>query len=313
MKYSRLKTLVIPFLFLLPLILLALVLLRPKGGHDGSDIEGVVVDITRNLPEESMAQLEKAASVREFTGILEAMRKEPSPVPNAIVTAKGDLVTKQAKTDARGSFAFTGLPCGEYAVSAQIPSGVSENGKRRLATVKPMKIYLQRTGIEAAVTVPVRSDLVTLRGRVADVSGRPIRGAKIRGEPHPLPESPEATPPTRFAVSGIDGQYELSGFVPHALYTIAGYLNGGDPTGGGQSPFYVKVHAEADGYAEDKTSVAIVPLVTEDILGPARRLLKVLSKLQTQSEGSSKFLEKTNTLLPSSLGNTITGIDIVLK
>ena len=48
-----------------------------------------------------------------------------------------------------------------------------------------------------------------------------------------------------------------------------------------------------DRYAEDKTNVAIVPLVTEDVLGSARRLLKVLSKLQTQAQGSSKFLENT--------------------
>ena len=313
MKYSRLKILVIPFLPLLPLVLLAVMWLRPEGGHDGSHIEGVVVDITPNLFEESLAQVEKAASAREFRDILEARRKEPLPVPYAIVTAKGDSVTKLAKTDSRGSFAFTGLPCGEYAVSAQIASGVSEDVQGRMASVKPIKIYLPRAGIEAAVSVPVRSDLVTLRGRVADVSGRPIRGARVRGEPHPVPESPEAMPPTRFAVSGIDGQYELRGFLPQALYAVAGYLSGGDPTEGGQSPFYVKVHAEADGYVEDKTNAAIVPLVTEDVLGPARRLLKVLSKWQTQSEVSSNFLEKTNTVLPSSLGNTITGIDIVLK
>ena len=302
-----------PFLLLLPLILLTMILLRFKGGHHASHIQGVVVDVTPNVSEESLAQVEKAATVRELTELLEGMRQDPTPVPGAIVVAKGDSVTKQAKTDSQGSFAFTGLPCGEYEVSAQISSRVSANGNRRMATVKPIKTYLPRSGFTAAVTVPVRGDLVTLRGRVADVSGRPIRGAKISGEPHPMPESPEATPPTRFAVSGIDGQYELSGFVPHGLYTIAGYLNGGDPTEGGQRPFYVKVHVEAAGYLQDKTNVPFVPIVTEDAVGPARRLLKLLSKLQTQSQGSSKLVEKEGVSLPSSHDNTITGVDIVLQ
>lgn len=279
-------------------------------------IQGTVVDITPDISQESLAKLDKAGernSEKEFIQILKGMYEAPSPVPNAFVTATGDSVTKKANTDSEGKFKFTGLPDGAYELSAEVSPEASEMGEKRMTTTKPKVVTLFGTNPAATVMLSVRGDLVTVRGRITDVQGRPIAGAKVRGEPYPMPESAEATPPTRFAVSGSDGSYELSGFVPNDISKIGGYLGGGDPTEFGQNPFYVKVHVEADGYVQDKTSVPRVPLVTEELLEPARRLLKILSKLQTRSDGSSKFHEKKDILLPSSHGNVITHIDIVLK
>lgn len=160
----------------------------------------------------------------------------------------------------------------------------------------------------------VRSDLITVRGRITDTQGRPIAGAKVCGEPSPSPDSSEIMKcyPTRFAVSDPDGSYELNWFVPPDLDQISGYLLGGNPTFNNR-PFYVKVYVKANGFAQDKANVPNVPLVTEELLFPARRFLNIEKKLQTLLKGSSDKVEKKDVYLPSSHGNTITGIDIVLE
>jgi len=180
-------------------------------------------------------------------------------------------------------------------------------------TVKPVKIYRVMSNSTNAVTLRVRSDLIAVEGRITDTEGRPVANAKIRGEPYPMPESAEATPPTRFAISGTDGSYELSGFCPNDIYKIAGYLNGGDPTESGQNPFYIKVYAEAAGYVQDKATAPEVPLVTEELLNPTRRLIKLLNKWADDAKADVKIIEKKDIFLPASYGNTIVGIDIILN
>lgn len=312
MKPLKLRTVFTIFLAVIPAILVALIWMRARERHNASYIQGIVVDETPDLSEKSLTQLEMATSEKEFLQILEGMRKGPIPVPNAVVTAKSDLVTKKANTDSKGKFRLIGLPSGDYEVLAEVSSGASTAGKRRMATFKPVKVYLRGSTLTASVQVTVRSDLVAIRGRIMDVEGRPIVGAKVSGEPFPMPESAEATPPTRFAVSGADGSYELSGFRPDGIYRIAGYLGGGDPTEFGQNPFYVKVYVEADGFEQDKTKIPKIPLATEELLEPARRFLKIMRKLDPSPERSSKFVEKKDVFLPPSEKNAITGIDIVL-
>ena len=312
------------------LVLIAMIGIRVhnanKAQHSAStasfscSIQGIVENITPDISEQRFAKLENAAaanSEKEFEQVLNGMYSTPSPAPKVIVTAKGDLVTKNVTTDSEGKFKIVGLPSKNYELSATASSRASPNGDNLMATMKPEKIYFHgRSNATVAVRLEVRGDLLTVRGKITDAQGRPIAGAKIRGEPYPTPESIEATPPTRFAVSGADGSYELSGFIPDDIYKTAGYLGGGDPTrddaGGSTIPFYAEVHVEADGFVHDKANTPKVPLVTERILNPARRLLKVLAKLESGAKGSSQIGEQKGILLPPSKGNTITGIDIAL-
>lgn len=292
-------------------------------GKDTGQIHGLVVDTTPNLSQENFTKLDMAVkrkSNNEFSQILGEMYRVSSPAPNAIVTATGDSVTKKTTTDAKGRFKFTDLPNGAYdlpsegyALTAEVLADVSKAGTKWAMTVKPKMVYRVMSNSTNPVTLRVRSDLIAVRGRITDTEGRPVANAKIRGEPYPEPESAEATPPTRFAISGTDGFYEMSGFCPNDIYKIAGYLNGGDPTESGQNPFYIKVYAEADGYVQDKATAPKVPLVTEELLDPARRLLKLLSKVADDAKADVKAIEKTDVLLPASHGNTIVGIDIILN
>ena len=313
MKPLKLRTVFTIFLAVVPAILLALIWMRARVRQTASYIQGIVVDESPDLSERSLAKLEMVTSEKEFLQVLEGMRRGPLPVPNAVVTAKGDSVTKKTNTDTNGKFKFTGLPSGDYEISAEVSSGARSKG---MATLKPVKVYLRGSTLTASVQVPVRSDLVAISGRILDVEGRPIVGAKVCGEPFPMPETTEISPPTRFAVSGADGFYEMSGFCPPSLFGIAGYLNGGVPTSDTAAScgeaFFVQAYVKADGFEQDKKIIPQIPLVTEELLGPARRLLNILGKLETQAKGTSELAEKKAVFLPPSEGNAITGIDIVL-
>lgn len=280
--------------------------------QDRFDLEGAVIDNTPDISQ-VFDKIEAATpkSEEEFLQAFKGMPL-PQPVPNLAVTARGGTITEKAVTDSQGKFQFIGLPRGVYELSAEMLSrsaGMREG--RRMATAK------ERVNLDTnrRVNLRLRTDLVNVKGRITDANGKPVAGAKVRGEYYPWPESAELAKfyPTHLAVSDADGSYELSEFVPQDIRSNAGYLMGGDPTQNNQYPFYVEVHVEADGFIQDKTNVPRVPLVTEELLGPARRFLEIMNKLDILMKGSSNKVEKKDLRLPSSQGNTITGIDIVLK
>ena len=273
----------------------------------GYEIIGTVEDASQQL---SLEKLATAKSFEEFFRIFGGMMSCRSAA-NVTVTAKGVSVTNTTLTDSRGNFKFTGLPAEHYEISAEMPSRFFGTGKERIAKAR---IPFRFDGHSRRVCLKLRTDLVTIKRLITDSGGHPISGAKIRGIPVPC-ESGEVDKcyPERFAVSGTDGSYELSDMVPFDILKIAGYLMGGDPTSFGQYPFFVVVSVEANGYVQDKKNKPRVPLVTEELLVPARRLVKIMSNLETLTKGSSKKIEKADIYLPSSQSNTITGIDIVLK
>lgn len=154
---------------------------------------------------------------------------------------------------------------------------------------------------------------VTVKGRVLDSEGRPIAGAKVRGCPDADLTSERARKfPTRYAVSGSDGFYELTDLAPPDISDIAAYLKGRDPIHFSQDPFYLYVLAEAEGFRRGTKYAAHVPLITEDLLKPARRMEKIMTVLEAirDGRGTPNLPELP---LPASRSNTIAGIDIVLE
>lgn len=284
------------------------------GSESRVQIRGKVVDVTPDLSRAAtaLAKLDTADAANlesEFGRVLDGMYGTNRSATSALVTAKGDAISKETVTDTLGEFSFVGLPSGDYELTVGVVSGT---GTGQLATVQPRRVYRISSNATAAVTLPARRDFVAIRGRITDAQGQPIPGAKVRGEPYPVPESADATPPTRHAVSGVDGSYELSGFVPDSIYRIAGFLAGGDPTEFGQHSFYAEVHVEAEGHVQEKTNVPRVALVTEELLAPARHLLRSLNRLRTSS-GERELVEKKELRLPPSQGSTIGPVDIKLK
>jgi len=275
---------------------------------------GQVPDAIQDLEEEAHELWEKA--LKDAFGESRSQRR----MPGVLVTLRGESLASETTTDAQGRYHFTGLPRGTYVISATAPvRPPSRNGPERITTArKEFKVY----GSNQTVDLEFHGESITLKGRITDARGRPIAGAKLRGEPYPLPEVSELTPATRFAVSAADGSYEMRGFVPFHVWDIVKYLAGSDMIPDGHYfhnySFYSEVFVEADGFVQHKKNVPRVPIVSEDMLDAARRFGKILNQMaaivnemEPQRE-IEPWREKQDLSPPASHGNSITGIDIVL-
>ncbi len=277
-------------------------------------VSGTVIDATPDYTQVDFDKIVTAKTEEELGQVFSVLRQTDRPAPNAIVRLRSESITREVVVDSAGKFSLTGVPAGEdYDLWAEAPSRLSGTAGKRMATATAR---IEQLSSSRRVNLQLRADRVILRGRLTDADNRPVAGARVRGEPYPLPETRELTPPTRFAISEADGTYELCDLgPPFGLLAIAGYLNGGDPTRQGQYPFFVEVLVEAEGYGQNTAKVPRVPLVTEEVLDPARRLLKALSHLENTTRRDERLTvtgEKKGLPLPASHGNVITGIDIML-
>lgn len=153
---------------------------------------------------------------------------------------------------------------------------------------------------------------VVVKGRITDVRGHPIAGARVTGIQEIIDPGNMHNPHVVKTVSRPDGSYELTGLNPPSVWRTAGFLNGGDPTLDGHS-FYLIVRIEAEGFVQPRGQIPRFPRVTQDLLDSARRLLKLMGRIQACRSGRSEIREKEGLpALPASQGNVITGIDIIL-
>lgn len=268
-------------------------------------ISGIVIDETPDYSPEMLEKLKNSVTgeaPEAFMLVLQDMHV-PAPLPGAMVELKGKDLSRQIKTDTEGRFLFKDLPTGLYEISVVSPTAQS-------VLNNPYRVEF--SGKNRDIKLPLRNDLVTIKGRITDPKGQPIAGAKVRGEPTPSHESTDVMKfyPTRTAISNPDGYYELNGFVPRDIQTVAGYLNGGNPVAEGY-PFYVALHAESEGYIQPRETVPQVPLVTEQLLHSARIFLNILHSAGQKGNPGSK--KKARPDLPTSQGNIINGIDIILQ
>lgn len=268
---------------------------------DRFDIHGTVMDATPDVSQETFAKLAASKSQKEFEQNLMAMLGEQL-ASNVVVRARGASVTKEAVTDVQGKFKITGLPHGVYDVSAEMTLRPSGTRVERMATAEKRVDNNNRS-----IDLQLHENLVAVRGRITDIYGQPVARARVTGTPFPF--FGQGIPDSVSISSSDDGSYELRSFVPPHIYHLAGYLNGGDPKAG-QRPFYVDINVKADGFVPGHMRV---PPVTEALLSSARHLLKIMNQLEIRLHGKSDIREKDGLSLPSSHGNTITGIDIVLK
>ena len=269
-------------------------------------IFGAVVDITPDTSDEMLTELASVGvdSEEKYVQALQKIFIE-QPVPNAIVTLRGKSVTRETVGDPEGNFKFPNVLGGDYELFAEKPGRSSMIGGKRIATARS-HILLDRP--IPGVRLELRTDYVTIKGRITDMRGWPIAGAKVIGMEVVDAHTGSSPAPISSTISKADGSYELRELKPSDIYKIAVSLAGGSLGDIAQ----IDVRAQADGFLQDMENVPRVPLVTMDILGPARRLLKAMSET-IQRATNTELREKEGVSLPSSQGNTITGIDIVLK
>ncbi|MBN1510554.1 MAG: hypothetical protein JXB13_00935 [Phycisphaerae bacterium] len=273
-------------------------------------IGGTIVDATVNTSEECFAEFETAETEEAMGQVFQDCfgRRPASNVP---VKLRGALVPMETTTDAEGHYEFPTLPCGEYELSAEMPSWPSRSGEERMATGKAV-VDLSVRGPHGHLEV--RADRITVTGRITDKQGQPVSGAKVIGIQEVHSETSEIKPNVVTTLSDADGHYELQGLNPPNVYNAAGYLAGGNGTGElGLASFYLLVRVDAEGFLQSRENIPRIPVVSEELLASARRLLKAMNRIQTRLQGSSEIREKEGVgPLPASRGNVITGIDVVL-
>ena len=250
---------------------------------------------------------------------------EPTPASNAVVTLRGDSVEQRVPTDAEGMFRFVGITGGEYELGAEAPSGlpsqVIARGRMRWSFVP---------GSWEEPEIDIHAYLVNVEGRITTADGLPLAGAKVASCPAFLMDVLYGAPKRsdrlieerrRYEISTVsaaDGSYELRGFLPPHIWLIRGYLNSGtrDLLGEVSSGdemlvhFFADIQVTADGYVQ--RNAPKVPLVTEPLLGAARRLTKLLIEYSPKLPGEEQKEYEEIGQVPVSEGTTITGIDIVM-
>ena len=289
------------------------------------EVSGTVYDpVPDSLWEDVFAKLEAAESVEEFEGFLKNnnIPHPDHPAAGVVVALRGSSLTKETVTDAEGKFKFTGLPEGAYDLSCEKTVTSTRTGEKRMAVAKN-GVQFKPNSPDRGRTVDLRfhDDYITVKGRITDVHGRPIASAEVVGTAAPLTLPFEAWsdhsgegPRTVSTVSRADGSYELSGLDPPNLIALTRYLANGSPGDELGYGFFLDITIRTDGFGLSKDDVTRVPLVTEELLYLARRLFKAHTKVVRRT-GGEEIQEKQDFPypFPSSHGNTITDIDIVLE
>jgi hypothetical protein len=266
------------------------------------EIHGTVLDTRQEISKEMFAKLVAMESKGETEKALEEILR-PKPMPHVIVTLRGQSIEKQTTTDLKGKFEFSDLPLGDYGLSTSATVRSSITGRERMATAMARaQVRYQNTW---PVTLKLHAGFVTVKGRITDIYGRPIPGARVTGtEVVRGPTEADAyRPATYWTVSHVDGSYELQTGVPVELPCFCRYLLGGSLCMGTDGQIDVRV--EAPGFAQKKDTK--VTLMTEDLLVSACHFIKVLAQYD-----EAKLPDLESHALPSCKGNTMSGIDVVL-
>ena len=279
-------------------------------------IYGKVTTLKRYSTNEDLNKLNFDKGDKGFIESLAKIVPLQQPVPNAVVVLKSYTISKQIHTDSEGKFEFTLLTKGIYELSCEtLLKG--QSGEQQTATDRKLVDLRNNCGSGVMCDLDVRSDRITIKGRITDQNGRPLAGVKVTGKQCPdlsniEPEEYYGSPisiPEFTTVSSADGSYSLYGFVPSGAYPkIFRFL-----VYGVQDRIdHAEIHVEnPSGTQENVTKVV---LLNEQSLACARRFVEVMSKNAHKLTGKEMELkEKEDISLPSIHGNTITGVDIVLN
>lgn len=222
---------------------------------------------------------------------------------NVTVRLSGNGVSAETRTDADGRFQFNGLVSGEYEVSAE-KIRVLHGGTQEVLSAKSMI----NSGESSYVELCLGESFLSIKGRVVDAEGKGVSGIRITGLFDPLPETGRYR--TFSAVSGKDGCYEIARIPAPSVWTVGGWLTGGDPLTA-QSRFYLQINVESP---QKGDAIRHLPLITENLMAQARRFKETMKSANTRLKMEGESLkEGPKDSIPKSQGDVIFVPDIVLK
>jgi len=275
---------------------------KVAGGVPICRITGVVWASSPDPFEQVIAKLEQAPSPEEALQTL-VERPVVGPVSGAVVTVRNDSGTWTTTTDSRGRFELPFLLEGTYEIVAEAAkSGTASSAM----AVRRMKVGRSRT-----MSLQVRQDTIAVRGRICDEADRPVAGARILGEKAAFPDQrSEISSVPKEAVSAVsdsNGSFELPGFVPPDVRSAVAYLGRSGLAGEGVGTT-ARLTVTAEGYDDGEI---VVPLITEELIDRTRRFSRAIGRFQKDPDADQPP-EEVNSRLPSSQGNTIVGVNVVL-
>jgi len=283
---------------------------KSKGGSISGDV------VSGGLPASPQDTLDKLAQVTELTyrlshyGIFKT-RFQKMDVSGVLVTvkSKNSAFTAMTKTDQEGNFVFDGLEENYYEVIAE------KEFVRDGHVIKAKGRALLRLDERDFASIRLRTELVTLRGRVLSTNGKPLGGLKLRADYCIFAEASEVYRlfPPQFATTLPDGSYELPDLEAPGFEDVASYLMSGDSIVGipeyEAKPFSVSIGDERD-YPH---SLCKTLLITEETVAFARRYMSIMNKLSPPTKKFKGWVEQEGIVLPKSKGNVIFVPDIIVR
>lgn len=222
---------------------------------------------------------------------------------NVTVRLSGNCVSAETRTDADGHFQFNGFVSGIYEVSAE-KTRVLHGGAKEMLSAKSMI----NSGKSANVELCLGESFLSIKGRVVDAVGKGVSGIRITGLFEPLPEAGRYRPFS--TVSDKDGSYEIARIPAPSVWTVGGWLNGGDPLTA-HSLFYLQIKVES---TQKGDVIRHLPLVTENLLAQARRFQETMKSANARLKTEGEILKEwPKDSIPKSQGDVIFVPDIVLK
>lgn len=255
-------------------------------------------------------RMEKAdiKSPQEFNKLFLSLRESLPRIKYDKVTvylSGNGIVQKTKLINQYGAFRFDQVPCGEYTITAEAPFSSS------VKTVSFQKLSVSNIVSEKdkfPIILILRLECVNLKGRLIDQNGSPIANGMVIVTTRPF--SDYHAPPTWRARSNHDGFFEINGVTGAPSLIVSSYLTSEKVHLGGAM---AKIRFSAEGYQVPKKYHNFeLPMVSEDIVERAKRLIPFGERLLKQWKRTEKikFLERT---FPPSQGNTIFLGDIILS
>jgi hypothetical protein len=237
------------------------------------------------------------------------------PLPGVKIVLVGRSVRREAISDERGEYTFWGLRPGRYELLAERPEGAVRLAADHPDTVRIVRMQPNedRTDVDFAF----RFDGMTVMGRVTDRGGKPLIGAEVVATPFLPPqdinylygEAMRVRSAPVSTVSDEEGRYRLDGLLQASSMEAIMFLSVGRLPGWGET---FVIRAQADGYTPTQI---VVPALTENLVRDTTGFLEALKTLHARTgiDSDDASASPIEVLLPTSRGNVITGVDLVLE
>ena len=297
------------------------------------EIEGKVIAAPSQEDwEEYFSRLETANTQNELNEQIESIFSEKTPAAGVTVKLSGFAygnvkIEKEIATNDNGYYNFVDLPDGNYNTSCKYELIYNRTGARNTVYADGGRGVqfgaYSGSAKKQSINLNLSDDYVTICGSVVDSEGNPIAGAAIAGTTAPVEnggvgettEHTEAIKPQIIrSTTDQNGYYTLEGFkAGHVINTLR-YLINTNKKARGAYKFFVDLEVTAPGYKIADGQQTRVPLIGQEQLYRARKLLKIYN-IVANKHGEKQYDENTDQAYPpaKSVGSKLIDVDIAME